>query len=158
MLSLRLLIIIGLIFVNFWVLGQASSLTVKISRDTLSIDEVLEVEFCLENMEGRFVPPDFEGFRVVSGPNTLSSMTIIKGITHQKKSYSYMLKPLEKGDLTIGMAKLIQNNRNIETDIKNIFVTEEKYQPYNQKKESLYRMDREESYDTKRKKRPIKRI
>ena len=59
-------------------------------------------------MDGKFIAPDFEGFRVISGPNFNSYYSMINGEVTQRSSYSYQLLPLEEGHLVISPATLRQ--------------------------------------------------
>jgi hypothetical protein len=102
--------------------AQKGSFSVKVDKDTMFTDEVLKVEFLIDNLTGNFKAPDFSGFRLVAGPNTSSSMSIINGEISQKKSYSYVLMPDETGLLYIGSASLKTENDNIETEPIDIVV------------------------------------
>jgi len=102
--------------------GQEGSLTVKVDKDTVYQDEVIKVEFLLDNISGNFTAPDFSGFRVVAGPNTASSFSIVNGIVSQKKSYSYMLVPLNTGDQLIGEAIVVNEKDKLVTDHVVVYV------------------------------------
>jgi len=76
---------------------QSANVSIKISKDTLLQGETIKVEYLLNNIEGNFSSPEFEGFRIVSGPNTSSSFTMINGVTTSRISYSYMLRAENSG-------------------------------------------------------------
>ena len=75
-------------------------------------EEVLEgydfqVTFKLDGAKGNaFQPPSFEGFTVVGGPSTSTSMSIINGRTSQSMSYTYALMPKSSGVKEIGSAAI----------------------------------------------------
>ena len=51
-----------------------------------------KVVFTVENSNMKnFIPPDFKGFRIISGPNEARFNFYINGITGYKYSYSYTL-------------------------------------------------------------------
>lgn len=103
-------------------MAQNSSLSVKIDRDTLGLDDVVKVEFILENLKGEFTPPEFSGFRVVSGPNFYSSYSMINGKGRDYKSYQYLLSPLDAGTLEIGPAMVSGNDKEFLTPKVFVFV------------------------------------
>lgn len=76
---------------------QSVNVSIKISKDTLLQGETIKVEYLLNNIEGNFTAPEFDGLRIVSGPNTSSSFTMINGVTTSKISYSYILKAEKAG-------------------------------------------------------------
>jgi BatD DUF11 like domain len=102
--------------------AQQGSFSVKIDKDTMFTDEVVKVEFYMDNLTGNFKAPDFSGFRLAAGPNTSSSMSIINGEVNQKKSYTYILMPDKSGTLVINSAVLKTEDDSIETDPVNIVV------------------------------------
>ncbi len=103
------------------VAGQ-SKFIVKVSHDTISMDEALKVEFIIENLEGEFITPSFDGFTVASGPMTSSSFTMINGDVTQKKSVSYLLIPQDSGSLRVSPAKLVTGDKEYSTQSIDIFV------------------------------------
>lgn len=101
---------------------QKGSLTVKVDKDTVYLDEILKVEFLLDNLTGNFKAPDFIGFRIVSGPNTSSSFSMVNGEVNQKKSYSYVLVPQSIGSQYIDAATVQNDDGLVTTEPLEIFV------------------------------------
>ncbi len=67
----------------------------------------IEVTFTVENSDMKnFTPPDFNGFRIVSGPNRSSSYNLINGVSSSKISYSYTLLAKKPGTFIINPAKI----------------------------------------------------
>jgi len=142
------------------VFGQQGSLSVKVNKDTVSKDEVVTVEFMLDNLTGNFQAPDFSGFQVVSGPNTSSSFRMMNGEVSQKKSYSYALVPMEEGNLVIGPASVENNGDIISTEDIEIYVSD-KYQSNKsgmKDRTFIYESGNERAPKTPKKKRPLKKI
>ncbi len=100
----------------FFVLSSSSFAQLKFYATT-DANEVfqgsyIEVEFTIENSDGKnFVPPDFKGLRVISGPNTSSSYQIVNGVSSSKKTYSYTLLAAKPGTFVIQPAKIAVGNK-----------------------------------------------
>jgi len=157
MLSKRLLIFISFIFISFIGQSQDSSFRVIVSNDTISLQEIIQIEYIIENIEGQFIPPSFEDFTLLGGPNTMSSMSIINGQMTQKKSFSFVLKPISEGEKTIDSAQLKSANKNLETEPIKIFVKEDKSSSKPNKIEKIYN-SKEQNSPKPKTNRPIKRI
>ena len=148
------------LFMATFLLGQQVSLSVKVNKDTIAIDEVVVVEFRLDNLTGNFKAPGFMGFQVVSGPNTSSSFRMINGEVSQNKSYSYVLVPVDKGSIMIGAASVENNGDVISTDEFEIFVSERYRSSTSGAKDRIFMYDKDTSTPTStpKKKRPLKKI
>ena len=123
------LIIIGFLCVPHMVDGQDGSFTISIDKDTIFQDEMIKIEFMLDNLSGKFIPPTFVSFSIVSGPNTSSSYSIFNGQSSQKKSYTYMLIPNKSGPITIGQAVVENINGIITSEPITLFVLEKGIKP-----------------------------
>jgi hypothetical protein len=154
----------SVIFVTLFIIqitfGQKGSLTVKVDKDTVYLDEVLKVEFLLDNLTGNFRAPDFIGFRIVSGPNTSSSFSMVNGEVNQKKSYSYVLVPQSIGAQFIGAATVQNDDGLVTTEPLDIFVlnTENLRSDHKSRQRTyIYESDRTKNQKTKSK-RVLKKI
>jgi hypothetical protein len=78
----------------------------KLSKPRLGINERLRVDFEMNQDGDNFTPPDFQGFRVVGGPNQAISNSYINGKRSYSKTYSYFLSPQSRGKFTIGQATI----------------------------------------------------
>lgn len=94
-------------------IGQ--SFVAHVSLDSVLIGNHIDVTFTIENLEGQFEAPDFEGMTILSGPNSSSSFTMINGSTSNHTKYSYTLKPQEQGQYYIKPAYLICEDKTLET-------------------------------------------
>ena len=95
-------IVLALLFFSLHnMAGQNGSITVRIDKDTVYLNETMNIEYIIENCSGNFELPVFDNFEIVSGPNVSSSLTIINGVKSQKMSYSFQLLPIESGDSEI---------------------------------------------------------
>ncbi|MEO6818307.1 MAG: BatD family protein [Ginsengibacter sp.] len=70
-------------------------------------NDLLQIQFKLENASNveSIIPPVFNGFTVVNGPNQESSTSIINGQKSQYVSIGFFLQPKSTGSFTIGSAK-----------------------------------------------------
>lgn len=90
--------------------------TVEVSTDSLLMGNALQVRFILENGQGQdFQAPYFEGFKVVSGPNYSSSMSIVNGRTTQRLTYTFHLVPEDIGNYYIEPASIKIGEKYLET-------------------------------------------
>ncbi|PCE62909.1 BatD family protein [Sediminicola luteus] len=103
--------LLGLVFLFVgWASWAQDAKTVnfelKLSKETLGINERLQVEFAMNHDGDNFQPPSFEGFRVVMGPSQSIQRSYINGKRHYSKTYSYVLAPQAQGTQTIGQASI----------------------------------------------------
>ena len=84
-----------------------------VSKTTLGINERVRIEFSMNEDGDNFNPPNFEacGFRVVGGPSQSISQSWINGRSTFQKAYTYILLPLQKGNLTIKPASIEINGQ-----------------------------------------------
>ena len=95
----------------------------KVSKTRLGINERLRIDFEMNKDGDNFNPPNFEGFRVVGGPNQAVSNSWINGKRSYSKTYSYFLSPQSKGKLTIGQATIEIDGQTFKTMPIDIQVT-----------------------------------
>ena len=120
---IKLNLALALICISEIGFGQSSCrITVHTDQDTLLLTETLQVTFRIEDQNGRFEAPGFENFRIVMGPNVSSRMSIINGVVEQEQSYSYFLKPMTKGPLSISGARLDLGDQKCISEPLSIFV------------------------------------
>ncbi len=86
--------------------GQNIEFNVSVNNDTLLLGNYLEVKFEINNLNGKFIPPDFSGWNIVAGPNAASSYSMINGNVKQSSSYTYYLEAPADGTFIIEEAIL----------------------------------------------------
>ena len=96
----------------------------EVSKDRLGVNERLRADFVMNRDGDNFVPPDFEGFRILMGPSQAISSSWINGVRSYSKTYSYTLAPLSKGNYSIGQASIIISGKTYKTIPKKIEVTD----------------------------------
>ncbi len=110
------LFIIGLFFQTVARAQSEAKFSVEISSDSILLGNYFIVKFTLENANSNnFQAPDFSDFRVVSGPNFSSSMTVINGNMSQKASYTFYLEPRDIGNFFIQPASIDTEAGTLET-------------------------------------------
>ncbi len=95
----------------------------KVGKTTIGLNERLRVEFQMNADGDNFNAPDFEGFRVVSGPMQQVSQSWVNGKSSFNKSYSYIILPVQKGNFTIKQASIEINGQVYKTNPIKITVT-----------------------------------
>ena len=97
--------------------GQEAKLTATVSKNKLGLNQRLRVEFSInEKGADNFAPPNFNDFRVVGGPSQSISQSYINGRVSFNKSYSYVIQPTRKGELTIPSASIFINGKTIQSE------------------------------------------
>ena len=77
---------------------------------------IFEVSFSLKNAAGkRFIPPDFNGFRVVNGPSEMRGAGFINGQSYSHQTWTYELEAGKPGTYTIGLAVVQTNTQTLRT-------------------------------------------
>lgn len=103
---------------------DAVTFELEVSKDRLGVNERLRADFKMNRDGDNFVPPDFEGFRILMGPSQAISSSWINGVRTYSKTYSYTLQPLAKGNFTIGQASIEISGETYKTIPKEITITE----------------------------------
>lgn len=79
----------------------------KANKTEVQLGDFIIIQFSINTSFKKFEPPAFEGFRILSGPNQSSSVSIINGQISSSYTISYYLQPLSEGEYTIGPAKVL---------------------------------------------------
>jgi hypothetical protein len=101
----KLLFLLGFVLCGLAATAQVQ-FDAKVSKKRLGINERLRVDFEMNQDGDNFRPPNFNGFRVVGGPNQSISNSWINGKRSFSKTYSYFLSPQTRGNVTIGQATI----------------------------------------------------
>jgi hypothetical protein len=104
--------------------AQNSRFFMETDRTEIAEGETFVLEIVLENMDGKNLQlPDLAPFKIVQGPSTSSSITIINGKRSGTQSYQYLLLATKKGKFTIGAASIQSGGKNIKSNTLSIEVT-----------------------------------
>ena len=96
----------------------------KLSKTRLGLNERLRVSFEMNENGDNFIPPVFNDFNIVGGPNQSVSNSWVNGVRSFSKSYTYFLSPKRKGELKIGQAIIEIEGEVYKTSPKTVEVTE----------------------------------
>ena len=111
-------------YINSYSQDQGISFITEVSKKSLGVNENLRIDFKMNKDGDNFQSPNFEGFRVVGGPNQSVSNTWINGKRTFSKVYSYFVTPLKTGSLTIGQATIDIDNEIYKTIPVKVTVSE----------------------------------
>jgi hypothetical protein len=95
----------------------------KTSSNKLGLNERVRVDFVMNADGDDFNPPNFDGFRVVGGPNQSISNSYINRKRTYSKTYSYFLSPLKQGNARIGEASIRVSGQTYKTNPITLQVT-----------------------------------
>src|SRR5690606_35777952 len=102
---------------------DAVTFEMLVSKEKLGINERLRVDFSMNRDGDNFVPPDFDGFRVLMGPSQSISSSWINGVRSYSKTYSYTLAPTARGKFTISQASIVINGQVYKSLPKEVEIT-----------------------------------
>lgn len=101
-----------------------------IGQTNVSVGDQFIVQFTINTQGNNFSGPDFEDFRVLTGPNTStsSSFSNINGRMTQsiKITYSYYLRATKEGEFIIQPAKIKVNGKEYKSNSLTITVSKQK--------------------------------
>jgi hypothetical protein len=92
--------------------AQTPELTASVSKNKLGLNQRVKIQFTI-NKQGadNFQAPNFKNFQIGSGPSQSISQSWINGNASFSQSYSYIVKPLKKGEFLIPAASIKLNNK-----------------------------------------------
>lgn len=117
------------IFLHTLLAAQDVKFEAKVSKNSLGLNENLQISFAINQDGDNFSPPDFEGFRLVGGPFQSTSYSWINGVKSFNRSFTYILQPTKKGTFTIKSASIEFNDEIYKTAPIKITVTDAIKQP-----------------------------
>jgi len=87
--------------------GQTPKLVASVSKNKLGLNQRVKIQFTI-NKQGadNFQAPNFKNFQIVSGPSQSISQSWVNGNASFSQSYSYIVKPLKKGEFLIPVASI----------------------------------------------------
>ena len=100
------------------------SFKMVLSKSTMGINERIRVDFVMNKDGDNFVPPSFEGFRVVMGPSQAISSSWVNGVRSFSKTFSYTIAPSRKGNLTLSQAQIEIDGTTYKTSTQKVTVTD----------------------------------
>jgi hypothetical protein len=95
--------------------AQGGRFIATVSSPQVETGEQFEVDFTVTGSASDFNPPDFTGFKILSGPNLSQSYEDNNGVITNTTGYSYILMATKEGTFTIGAASANINFRRMQT-------------------------------------------
>jgi len=100
-----------LYFISFLLLpcvttAQGFKFTASVSKGTVQVGEQFTITYSANGSISNFRPPKFNGFKILSGPNSSTSMNYVNGKMSRRESYSYVLAPLKIGTFSFPAASI----------------------------------------------------
>ena len=121
--KLKFYISIFICLLSLSLVAQEATLKTTISKNKLGVNQRLRVEFSIDKQGGdNFTPPNFNNFKVVGGPSQSVSQSWINGKVSFTQSYTYIIQPKTKGELSIGSASIKIGGKTIKSDPVKIIV------------------------------------
>ena len=107
-----ILILCALMSVSIY--AQTPKLVASVSKNKLGLNQRVKIQFTI-NKQGadNFQAPNFKNFQIVSGPSQSISQSWVNGNASFSQSYSYIVKPLKKGEFLIPAASIKLNNKTL---------------------------------------------
>lgn len=123
--SIRFLIIYLLLFFGTVSVAQLR-MTVQVDEKIISPDDILHIQYTIENAKKvkKFIPPAFNGFKVVQGPDYTNGWTLANGEMKDYVAISFILQPVRKGKFVIQPATANADGQNIRSGTVTIEVTD----------------------------------
>ncbi len=123
MMKMKFYISILITLLTVSVFAQEAKLTAKVSKNKLGVNQRLRIEFSINKQGGdHFSPPNFTNFKVVGGPSQSISQSWINGKASFNQSYTYIIQPKRKGELTIGAASIEIAGKTIKSEPVKVIV------------------------------------
>ncbi|WP_239986477.1 MULTISPECIES: BatD family protein [Arenibacter] len=122
----RYISLFSLLFLGIFLNAQDNetvTFEMNLSKDVLGINERLRVDFSMNRDGDNFVPPDFEGFRVLMGPSQSISSSWVNGVRSFSKTYTYTLAPTARGKFTIKQSTIVIKGETYKSLPKEVEVT-----------------------------------
>jgi len=93
----------------------------------LVVNSAANITFTLSNARGSgFKAPSFGNLRVIAGPATSQSMTIVNGKSNSSTTYTYTVQATKKGKYSIGPASITVGGKVLKTEPISLTVIEGK--------------------------------
>ena len=103
--------------------GQ-TSFTANTDVSRVGRDGIVTVEFVINYTSSveKFTPPRFNKFRLLNGPLQQTGMTSINGAISRYQSYAFTLQPTTTGQLVIGPATAVIDNKSLRSNAVSVSV------------------------------------
>ena len=129
------------LFFGFLIL-KAQTLSVTTDKNPAIVGEQILIKFTVNAKAKEFKSPNFQGLRILSGPNSSSSSSysFVNGESKSEitTTYSYYVSASKEGSYTISPASVYANKKNILSNPLTIKVVKGKKQENNNIEKNLF--------------------
>jgi len=125
-LPMRFITSIFLILLPALALAGNVQFTLELSARRISTKDYLRVEYLVKESRkvSQFVPPRFNGFMVIEGPEQTTGFNMENGSIQEYVSFSYLLRPEQEGSFTIPAAVVKVDGRTYRSNDAEVMVTQ----------------------------------
>ncbi|PQJ21991.1 BatD protein [Tenacibaculum sp. SG-28] len=103
--------------------AQENELKASVSKNKLGINQRFRIQFTINKQGGdNFKAPNFKNVSVIGGPSQSISQSWINGKQTFSQSYTYILQPKRKGEITIGPATIEMEGKILTSNTVKILV------------------------------------
>ncbi len=119
-----LIILISLLWGWMPLSAQSPRFIMETDRSNIAEGETFLLDVIIEDMDGKNLQlPDVAPFKIVQGPSSSSSITIVNGKRSATQSYQYLLLATKKGKFTIAAATLKLGSRTLQSNTVTVEVS-----------------------------------
>lgn len=113
------------VFLSLTCYAQEPTLIATLSKNKLGINQRVKITFTIDKQGGdNFEVPKFKNFKIVGGPSQSIKQSWINGKASFSQSYSYIIKPLRKGEFSVPSASIKLNEKIIRSKPVKVIVTD----------------------------------
>lgn len=105
--------ILTLLFIISLATIYSQEVKLTIDKYEYQFDEIIEITYEVDSLIDSIVVPDYDNFKVVSGPFKSITSSVINGVKSSSSKISFKLRPLKSGELTIESPIFIVDEKNI---------------------------------------------
>ncbi len=121
----RTMLFAGLLLIT-QIVGAQPRIEASVVPQEVQVGETFQVIYSIEGDFQRFVPPSFEGLRVVAGPISSTSVQIINGRFSKKAEFKFIAKALKPGEFVIDGGFVIAKGRRYDLPVVRVYVTDDR--------------------------------
>ena len=101
-------------------LSYSQKFLAKVDKNEVGLYDQFKITYTFSSADlnalEKFIPPRFEKFIVLSGPNQSTSVRIVNGAVSSEVSYTYYLQPRELGEFEIEPAEIVYNRQSFKSE------------------------------------------